>query len=637
MVTTPAQDGVRETNIQVCIRLRPLLVDPSKQSNFTAFSSNKRVRPSSLLPTPNTPNRKAAIPGSPVTKPIENNHVQQTSMAWDVIGVDSIQQSAKTERIQGRTISYTLDQVYGPSSTTAELYEKSVQPVVLSSLEGYHGSVFAYGQTATGKTHTMTGTQAAPGIVPLAIQDIFDYIQHGDQAAREYLIRFSYLEIYNEQILDLLSDTTSSIRLLEGKEGVVVRGLREEVVTTPTAIFELLKKGERRRQVGSTNMNKHSSRSHAIVRIWIESKAVGAPPNGKTRASSLSLVDLAGSESVRLTGSTGDRKKEGQYINKSLMALGQVIYKLSEQQKSHIPYRDSKLTRLLQPSLSGNAQIVSICNISPSVSHLEESHNTLKFAMRAKKIKQRVVLNEVEDENTLLQEYKEEIEDLKQQLLEAKATQQQPKENDEDSRELVQAIQKMEALILKTHKLQKHDDDETTAPLSPDGGELLLSPESASTATQKQLNGDVPETKNPDKSLLDEMQRIQGLLDNVLSKKGRSPSRSNSANDLASVVLREEEVEGLRSQLQELEVSTSLKNADASFLQSQLQQKDILLAEVAKILEVVEKRQLELESENATLKRMVSDKDRKLAVKDRDVADRERQIVELQSKLRISP
>ena len=483
----------------------------------------------------------------------------------------------------------------------------------------------------------MTGTPTSPGIVPLAVADIFNYIQQGDQAAREYLIRFSYLEIYNEQIVDLLAETASSIRILESKDGVTVRGLREEVVTTPGAILDLLKKGERRRQIGSTNMNKHSSRSHAIVRIWIESKAEGA--NGKTRASSLSMVDLAGSESVRLTGSTGDRKREGQYINKSLMALGQVIYKLSEQEKSHIPYRDSKLTRLLQPSLSGNAQIVSICNISPSVSHLEESHNTLKFAMRAKKIQQRVVLNEVLDESTLLQEYKDEIEDLKLQLAEAKAAQRQ-QQNDEDTRELIQAIQKMEGLILKTQKLQEHlNNDEKVALESSDSGEFVDSSEFGNKAQSKKLAfNDTSESKVvSDRPLLDEMQRIQGLLDNVLDKQGMSRSRSTSTDNLVSVLRREEEVEELRSQLVELEVTTSLKRADADFLHSQLLQKDALLAEVAQILEIVEKRQIQLESDNQTLKRMLIEKGRKVAMKDRQIADRDRKILELERELKIAP
>ena len=263
-----------------------------------------------------------------------------------------------------------------------------------------------YGQTSTGKTHTMTGSKAAPGILPLAVQDCFRFVASGKDEIREYLLRISYLEIYNEQIIDLLSETPHAVRIFESpKEGVVVRGLREEVVTSPQDVYDWVAQGELRRQVGSTNMNKHSSRSHAIFRLWIESKS----PEGGVRVSSLSLVDLAGSESVRLTGNTGDRQKEGQYINKSLTTLGQVVFKLSELKrrhddntmKSHIPYRDSKLTRLLQPSLSGNAQIVLISCISPQVSHLQESHNTLKFAIRAKRIQQHATVSEVSDEKTM--------------------------------------------------------------------------------------------------------------------------------------------------------------------------------------------------------------------------------------------
>lgn len=640
-----ASQEIKETNIEVCVRIRPLLVDNSSESRFQSFNGSKqRVRPKSRLGTPKTAG--TPLGASPAVDPIDgasspapSEIAGETFMAWDVVGNDAIQQSSKTDIIQGRTISYTLDQVYGPLSTTQELYEKSVQPVVLSSMEGYHASVFAYGQTSTGKTYTMTGSQNNPGIVPLAVYDIFDYIQKGDEAAREYLMRVSYLEIYNEQVIDLLTPDnhrhTSAIRIMEGKEGVVVRGLREEVVTTPEAIFALLKKGEHRRQVGSTNMNKHSSRSHAIVRIWLESKSEGK--NGKTISSSLSLVDLAGSESVRLTGSTGERKREGQYINKSLMSLGQVIYKLSEQQKSHIPYRDSKLTRLLQPSLSGNAQVVCVCNISPSEFHIEESHNTLKFATRAKKIQQRVVLNEVQDQNTLLQEYKDEIEVLKQQLAEARAESQQ-QQNDEDARELVLAIQKMEALILTTHNFQREHDDL----LSPDSDQLLLSPEFRTPiGPHNNLTVDTSHTmggmeKSP---LLDEMERIQELLEGVLTKQGRTTNlmrsgKAISETDMAAFAKREEEVEELRYQLQEMEVATSLKRADTSFLQSQLQQKDMLLAEVAQILEVVEQRQIELETDNNLLTKMVVEKDRKLALKDRRIADKERQIVELRGKLR---
>jgi centromeric protein E len=471
----------------------------------------------------------------------------------------------------------------------------------------------------------MIGTQTSPGIVPLAVQDVFDYIQQGDEAAREYLVRFSYLEIYNEQIIDLLSDTTTSIRILEGKEGVVVRGLREEVVTSPEEIFFLLQKGEVRRQVGSTNMNKHSSRSHAIVRLWLESKS--SDTSGTTRVSSLSLVDLAGSESVRLTGSTGERQREGQYINKSLMTLGQVIHKLSEnQERVHIPYRDSKLTRLMQSSLSGNAQVVCVCNISSSSAHLEESHNTLKFATRAKKIEQRVKINEVQDQNTLLQEYKEEIEELKQQLAEAKKAQQQQK-NEEDVRELISAIHKMEKLILKTQKFQEKKpqvEDDMLLLLSPDSmdaEDLLSTSPEVTTKPSALTNGHAGEPTG----LFEEMHRIQGLLDNVLSKRG-IPSATKARDD---------EVKELKSQLHEQEVATTLKKADANFLQHQLQEKDKLLEEVSKILEAVEKRQVELEAQNKNLKRLVIERDRQIAIKQHRIIDCERELVELKSKLSV--
>jgi hypothetical protein len=244
--------------------------------------------------------------------------------------------------------------------------------------------------------------------------------------------------------------------------------------------------------------------------------------------------------------------------------------------------------------------------------------------MRAKKIQQRVVLNEVLDESTLLQEYEEEIEDLKLQLAEAKAAQRQ-QQNDEDTRELIQAIQKMEALILKTQKFQEHmNNDGKVALESYDSGELLYSPELGNKSQSKKLAFDTSESKVvSDRPLLDEMQRIQGLLDNVLDKKGMSRSRSTSTDNLISVLRREEEVEELRLQLVELEVTTSLKRADADFLQSQLLQKDALLAEVAQIREIVEKRQIQLESDNETLKRMLIEKGRKLAMKERHIADRD--------------
>ena len=418
---------------------------------------------------------------------------------------------------------YTFDRVYGPNESTIALYNENIQSIVANVVKGYHGSVFAYGQTNSGKTHTMTGSKSAiggsgndsgtgneeedsMGVIRLAVRDIFHQIQHSSKrhstttttsttsasstSSREYLVRVSYLEIYNEQIYDLLvapsspqlasassssliiqnhhhhvpsssvpSLSPSIIRIFESRtEGVVIRGLREEIVTCPEDVFALLDAGDARRKVGSTALNKTSSRSHSVFRLVLESRCCAAAAaaadsltssstimtssssvgsaagfEGPVRISSLSLVDLAGSESVKATGSTGLRQKEGQYINKSLLTLGHVIHKLSEMSsrevisdgkgnQEHIPYRDSKLTRLLQPSLGGNAQVCIICNVSPSPKNAEESHNTLKFAMRAKRIVQYARITEVVDKNTLLRSYREEIEELKRQLREARRT-----------------------------------------------------------------------------------------------------------------------------------------------------------------------------------------------------------------------
>ena len=618
---------IKETNIEVCARIRPLLKEDEqqqrelqkKQQQGNGKSKKSRgTHFASRLGSPLKVPRKAPLPpkgGQRQDETSSEDVDMSTVLAWDVApDNNTVQQSGFTEHIQGRTNSYTLDRVYGPASTTGELYETSVKPVVLSAMEGYHASIFAYGQTSTGKTFTMTGKQGSPGIVPLAVKDCFDYVKLLDES-REYLIRVSYLEIYNEQLIDLLNESnSSSIRIMEGKEGVVIRGLREEVVTTPLEVFKYLQKGEMRRQVGSTNMNKHSSRSHAIVRLWMESTS----GDGSARISSLNLVDLAGSESVRLTGSTGERKREGQYINKSLMTLGQVVYKLSEKSKTHIPYRNSKLTRFLQPSLSGNAQIVVICNISPRAQHLEESHNTLKFAVRAKKIKQRVTLNRVQDHNTLLQTYREEIADLRAQLAEAKAngsngdaqstTSDQPTE---ELLELAEAIRKMEGLILKTHrKQQKGGEDD----------ELLLTPEPTLLAKELKNGSNASKSSKSSKDDKDDgvvaaMHRIQGLLGEVLTKK----STTNGAGSKQDAN-RDAEVEELRAQLHEQQVTTNLRKADSSFLQAQLEQKDELLEEASKVLEAVEKRQVQLEEDNGDLIRKLGVCQEEIALLRRELA-----------------
>ncbi|XP_057788468.1 kinesin-like protein KIN-7D, mitochondrial isoform X1 [Salvia miltiorrhiza] len=308
--------------------------------------------------------------------------------------------------------AYAFDRVFGPDTITEEVYEVAGRPVVKAAMDGINGTVFAYGVTSSGKTHTMHGDHDSPGIIPLAIKDVFSIIQ--DTPGREFLLRVSYLEIYNEVINDLLDPTGQNLRVREDAQGTYVEGIKEEVVLSPGHALSFIAAGEEHRHVGSNNFNLFSSRSHTIFTLMIESSAHGDEYDGVI-FSQLNLIDLAGSESSK-TETTGLRRKEGSYINKSLLTLGSVIGKLSEGKASHVPYRDSKLTRLLQSSLSGHGHVSLICTITPASSNLEETHNTLKFASRAKRVEIYASRNKIIDEKSLIKKYQREISCLKEEL-----------------------------------------------------------------------------------------------------------------------------------------------------------------------------------------------------------------------------
>ncbi|XP_016484522.1 kinesin-like protein KIN-7D, mitochondrial [Nicotiana tabacum] len=308
--------------------------------------------------------------------------------------------------------AFAFDRVFGPDTCTQEVYEVAARPVVKAAMEGVNGTVFAYGVTSSGKTHTMHGDQSSPGIIPLAIKDVFSIIQ--DTPGHEFLLRVSYLEIYNEVINDLLNPTGQNLRIREDTQGTYVEGIKEEVVLSPGHALSFIAAGEEHRHVGSNNFNLFSSRSHTIFTLMIESSAHGDEYDGVI-FSQLNLIDLAGSESSK-TETTGLRRKEGSYINKSLLTLGTVIGKLSEGKASHVPYRDSKLTRLLQSSLSGHGHVSLICTVTPASSNMEETHNTLKFASRAKRVEIYASRNKIIDEKSLIKKYQKEISCLKQEL-----------------------------------------------------------------------------------------------------------------------------------------------------------------------------------------------------------------------------
>ncbi|XP_055652281.1 centromere-associated protein E isoform X1 [Falco peregrinus] len=314
---------------------------------------------------------------------------------------------------------FSYDRVFQSSDNTQQLYDGVAVPIIQSAVQGYNGTIFAYGQTASGKTYTMMGNEDSVGIIPKAIQHVFKIIC--EIPDREFLLRVSYMEIYNETITDLLCDTRKKKPLgirEDVNRNTYVEDLIEEVVVAPEQVMAWIRKGEKNRHYGETKMNEHSSRSHTIFRMIIESRERSDPANanceGAVMVSHLNLVDLAGSERASQTGSEGVRLKEGCNINRSLFILGQVIKKLCDDPSGFINYRDSKLTRILQNSLGGNAKTVIICTITPV--SFDETLSTLQFANTAKRMKNTPKVNEVLDDDALLKRYRKEILDLKKQL-----------------------------------------------------------------------------------------------------------------------------------------------------------------------------------------------------------------------------
>ncbi|XP_014389835.1 PREDICTED: kinesin-like protein KIF17 isoform X3 [Myotis brandtii] len=281
--------------------------------------------------------------------------------------------------------------------------------------EGYNSTIFAYGQTGSGKSFTMQGLPNPPtqrGIIPRAFEHVFESVQCAENT--KFLVRASYLEIYNEDVHDLLgADTKQKLELKEHPEkGVYVKGLSMHTVHSVAQCERIMERGWKNRSVGYTLMNKDSSRSHSIFTISIEIYAVDERGKDHLRAGKLNLVDLAGSERQSKTGATGERLKEATKINLSLSALGNVISALVDGRCKHIPYRDSKLTRLLQDSLGGNTKTLMVACLSPADNNYDETLSTLRYANRAKNIKNKPHINE-DPKDALLREYQEEIKKLK--------------------------------------------------------------------------------------------------------------------------------------------------------------------------------------------------------------------------------
>ncbi|CAG8469637.1 2611_t:CDS:10 [Cetraspora pellucida] len=381
-----ASDTLSSTNI-----LTPTPEPPKNQPSNTASSTRQNVKVTVRVRPPNA---------------VEMNRGE--TEIWEVdnsLGKVSLQ-VAFMERYRKQMAEYFYDEAFTGSNNKL-LFERGVRDTVRSTMEGYNG------------------TDSQPGVIPQAVDTVFEYIKECKE--KEFLLRVSYMEIYNETVRDLLCPETDDLRIHEDKRrGVYVTPLKEVVVSTPKQVMKEISKGEANRHMSSTDWNERSSRSHTIFQMVVESTTKGSIPPRPNRYSTagqkasasvslsvLNLIDLAGSEKA---ASSADRRKEGAYINKSLLTLGTVISKLTDNSGGHIPFRDSKLTRILQNSLSGNARVSVICTISPSAINHEESQNTLKFASRIKKVVTRAHTNAVMDDKALLQKYRIEIEELKAKL-----------------------------------------------------------------------------------------------------------------------------------------------------------------------------------------------------------------------------
>ena len=287
-----------------------------------------------------------------------------------------------------KNAQFLFDRVFGSEASNEEVFEGSTKSIVSSVLDGFNCSVFVYGATGAGKTYTMLGTQDNPGITFRTMVDLFQQMEK-QKNEKDFEIGASYLEVYKETVKDLLSPSSPPLALRDDGGGVKVAGLKLEKIADPNRMFQLLEFGNKNRSQHPTDANAESSRSHAVFQVFIKMKTKA---NGQTKLVKLSMIDLAGSERGAATGCSGVRFKEGSNINKSLLALGNCINALADGLR-FVPYRDSKLTRLLKDSLGGNCQTVMIANVAPAHYTYEDTHNTLKYATRAKSIKFQIKRN----------------------------------------------------------------------------------------------------------------------------------------------------------------------------------------------------------------------------------------------------
>lgn len=330
-----------------------------------------------------------------------------------------------------REKTYNFDNVFGPEADQGMVYQSVVTPVLAEVMRGYNCTVFAYGQTGTGKTHTMEGDltsqmgtySSEAGIIPRTLYRLFHQLE---LSGNEYAVHASFVELYNEELRDLLSSeapkplSSGGLKVYDDKaKGIVIYGLEDTPVRDAVHGLDLLRRGSHKRQIAATKCNENSSRSHSVFTLTVHMKETTSKGEDVLRVGKLNLVDLAGSENIGRSGAENKRAREAGMINQSLLTLGRVINALVEK-SSHVPYRESKLTRLLQESLGGRTKTCIIATVSAEKANLEETVSTLDYALRAKSIRNRPEMNSRMTRAGLIMEYVKEIERLKRDILAAR-------------------------------------------------------------------------------------------------------------------------------------------------------------------------------------------------------------------------
>ncbi|KAE8255950.1 hypothetical protein A4X13_0g2862 [Tilletia indica] len=427
-----------ESSITVCVRIRPfspkeqLLLAPT--SSYVPFlgdgglsggspakSFADDITSSSSPPTHLRPKLLRSIV-TPVDDKVLIFDPPDNNPLTRLLATPSYAPGAKRHK----DVRYAFDRIFDETCGQYNVFEGTMKPLLDGVLNGYNASVFAYGATGCGKTHTISGTPSDPGVIFLTMKDLYQRI--ADMATEcDVDIRLSYLEIYNETIRDLLSPSPTppgqGLALREDSTNKIsVVGITEHIPASPEAVLDMLEEGNRRRTMSPTEANAVSSRSHAVLQINVTQRPRTADTVSETTSASLNIIDLAGSERAAATRNNGARMKEGANINKSLLALGNCINALcvTDGRGKHVPYRNSKLTRLLKFSLGGNCRTTMIVCVSPSSAHYEETHNTLKYANQAKNIRTKISRNMLNVDRHVAQ-YVQAIHELKEEVAELKA------------------------------------------------------------------------------------------------------------------------------------------------------------------------------------------------------------------------